>query len=266
MAEVEIRGQQVLQERVHASARLPSGGNIPEEGRPPFIAVHHHDWEFLQEGPSVALGGEWFACVTECPFNAGSNGVGISGVGKDARLNTANFMQGIRSKRSVPIEQHDPRLGEFADYMSSYVLDTGKKFYTYAWLKYVLVNNGRNAVPRLDKAKMLGFRRKIVESRIVDPMPRTALDTQLVRLEQQISRWSELRDNGRLQDDAFQKRRAENIALAKAMSAAFDRQFGEAPALPVVDSEGTEILVDDPMAIDADDLPNPGGRAGRKRG
>lgn len=274
MPEIEVRGDVVTRERVARNTRLPPSANVPERGNAPFVAVHHHDWEYVEAGPSVPECGEWLACVTECVMNPGSNGVGITGIGKDARLNPAGLLAGLRQKKSIEIPQHDPRLGEYADYVTKYTLLNGSPYYTYAWLSFVLINGGRNAVPRLDKAAMYGFRRRIVECGLVEAMPRLTLDTHLVRIEGRIARATELRNQGRMVEEAYRKVVGDLEKRRDLMVQAWDRQFGAIAGAPVVvDSSAAPVVEEDPLAWDPDEnLPNPaeaqakarGGRAAKK--
>lgn len=266
MAEVDIQGEVVKQQVQVRSARLPPSANVPERGTAPFVVVHHHDWEFVQD-VGVAKGGEWLPAVTECRLNPGSNGVGVRGIGKDARLDPTGLMNGIRSKRSVEIRQHDPRLGEYADYATRYTLENGAFHYTYAWLKYKLINNGRNAVPQLDKARMYGFRRKLLEAGLVDPMPRLELESHLLRLNTREATARDQLDHGNLTSDAFDRLQRDLQQKREAMTAAWDRQFGGVSSEPeVVVSQGADVEdAIDPMAFDPESLPNPAERTTRRK-
>lgn len=248
MPEIEIQGEQVKMTTVQAGTRLPPGHLVPERGRGPFLVVHHHNWEFIDDL------NEWLPEVVETETVPGSNGTGISGIGKDARIDDRKLRAGINNKLSVEIKRHDPRLGEFADFLSYYTLTTGPRFYCYSWVKFSLINNGRNAVPKPDRERMMAFRRKILTSGIVEPMPRAAIETARVPIRDQQQRWTELRDAGKMEPNAYAERmKAADDRLAR-MDAAWSRQFG-AKADTVVVQQAAEKVEDDPFALGTDEIP-----------
>lgn len=276
MASIELQGRVIDPDIAEEDRRLPPGGLIPHNGSYKFTAVHHHQWEYYT-GPACAKGGEWLPAISELRHVAGGNGVTAKIAGGPTNASAA--YTGMANKRSVVIRHGDPRLGQYAKYLARYDMRNGRVFWVYAWVAVRLINQGRNAVPRLDHARMVGFRRQCVAGGIVDAMPRETLDQELLVIENRISRWRDYLSHGRMTDTAYAQNVGEASTRMEAMVRAYDRQFGEADTVerggvdlspvvlePALDDSATEYsdsgieLGAPPTAMEKTDHPRPRGK------
>lgn len=243
MSGIELEGRVAEPDVAEEDRRLPPGGLIPVVGTVRFTAIFQHVWEFYT-GPAAAQGGEWLPHISELRHKPGGNGVRVPVA--NGPTNATAAVVGLRNKRGIEARLGDPRLGSFAKYLARHDMRNGKVFWCYRWVKIRLINNGRNAVPKIDHAQMVAFRRQWLAGGIIDAMPREALDSELLVIENRITRWRSLLSEGRMTDTAYAANVEQATATMEAMSRAYQRQFGEAD---VVESRGVDL---DPTVVEPD--------------
>jgi hypothetical protein len=215
----ELQGEVLQPEAVQRSTRLPSGGSI--QSSYPFVAVFHHAWEYLENERFPE--GKWLPQLAEVRTTPNGNGVKV----ENGQIRSGLMVQGLRDKKSIVIDRYDPRLGDLGSYLKRAMLDTGKYIYTYTWVTFALIENGRRAVTRKDIETEYQFRQRIVDAKMVAPMPRHSVDTRVRRLRETLRRLQREADRARLDHQTHTVRKEEIEGLIARMYAAWEREFAD---------------------------------------
>jgi hypothetical protein len=228
--------------------------------KPPVGGVR--TWEV----PEVHPEGEWLAEFTEIRCIVGGNGTVDVGPKGRVELDATGHINGMTTKGAIVLRHgREPKLGRYKNFRALHSYDTGHPFWTLAGTGLRTTPMG-GAVPELDCGWMVGFRRELVDSGVVPVMARSgangSLDFHTSILENRIQNWGRIFDAGKMDSETFTRLVKDNRALQKAMTTAFERQFGDAG--PLVAPGGDTGHGVDPLGLRDDqppaDLPQPPAR------
>ena len=245
-----------------------------------FEVAHTGMWEFI--GPSHQLAmrhstkppaggvrtwdvepvhpeGEWLAEFTEIRCVVGGNGTVDEGPPGRQELNATGHIVGMATKGAIVIRNgRESKLGPYANFRALHRYDDGRPFWTLSGVGLRPLPMG-GAVPELDRGWMVGFRRQLVASGLVPAMHRNGLDFHVGILTNRIQEWGRKLDAGKLESATYNRLVEDTRKLIAAMTAAFERQFGDAGG-PVLASHSDDAI--DPLGV-REEPPTTSTRRGR---